>query len=330
MPGLFGVEKVVAIYVVFTLVLTAIFFSDMMENGFLVSVVGGRVAIAIITALLIMLYKRYPCHATYQLRIVFQIALLSYWYPDIYHFSSFMPSVDHWLAAADQAICGCQPALAFRETFSGVVWNELFNLGYFSYFPMIAALVILVIVKRPRRFDRVTFILMCSFFMFYLVFVFVNAAGPQFYYYSPGVDAANAVFPDAGNYFLSHHELRPMEVQGPFSWLIKVLHGSEEPIAAFPSSHVGVSTIVILLAARLKKVWALVMLPFYVLLVCSTVYIQAHYFVDVLGGFVAAIVFMIISNKLYTTHLFHRPKGFDDLHRFGHHHKHHHHRHHHH
>lgn len=325
MPGLFGVEKIVAIYIVFTLVLTGIFFTDMWENGFVISVVGGRLAVVAGTAILYWLYQRRPCHATYQLRVAFQIALLSYWYPDIYHFSSFMPSVDHYLAGADQAIFGFQPALMFRQVFSGVVWNELFNLGYFSYFPMIVALVLLVIIYRPRRFDRVTFVVMCSFFIFYLVFIFINAAGPQFYYYAPGVDAAKGIFPDAGSYFLQHHELRPMEPMGPFSYLIKVLHGSEEPIAAFPSSHVGVSTIVILLAFRLKKIWGIIMFPFYVLLVCSTVYIAAHYFVDVIGGFIAAITFMIISNKLYKTKFFHRPKEFDDLHRVGHHHAHHHH-----
>lgn len=319
MPGLFGVEKLAAIYVGLTLLLTCVYISDM-EGGVLLSVVGGRVMIAAATWMLYRLYRYHPCHATYQLRVLFQIILLGYWYPDIYHFVSMMPNQDHLLAEIEQKIFGCQPALLFSQVMSGAFWRELFCFGYFSYFPMIALLVMLVIVKRPRRFDSVTFVVMSTFFLYYIIYLLFNAAGPQFYFNAPGVDAANGVFPFVDDWFSYHKELKT-DYSGPFSYLVYVMHGGEAPIAAFPSSHVGVSTVVLILTFRLKKRWGLMMLPFYVLLCLSTVYIGAHYAIDVLAGWVSAIVFFIISRKLYKSKLFHRPEGFDSLHRYGHHHR---------
>ena len=66
----------------------------------------------------------------------------------------------------------------------------------------------------------------------------------------------------------------------------------ERPTAAFPSSHVGVSTILMLLVwqARARRLFFW-MLPIYVLLCLSTVYIMAHYAIDVLGGWLSAILF---------------------------------------
>ena len=65
----------------------------------------------------------------------------------------------------------------------------------------------------------------------------------------------------------------------------------ERPTAAFPSSHVGVSTIVMLLAWKTGSRRLLYcLLPLYVLLCFSTVYIQAHYAIDVIGGWVSGAV----------------------------------------
>ena len=56
-------------------------------------------------------------------------------------------------------------------------------------------------------------------------------------------------------------------------------------MAAFPSSHVSVCVVLMLIAWRTgmnKTFWAL--LPFAVLLCLSTVYIRAHYAIDALAG----------------------------------------------
>ena len=72
----------------------------------------------------------------------------------------------------------------------------------------------------------------------------------------------------------------------------------ERPTAAFPSSHVGVSTICMLLAwhSRNRKL-LFTMLPFYIFLCMATVYIQAHYLIDAIAGWISAVViyFMLMA-----------------------------------
>ena len=62
----------------------------------------------------------------------------------------------------------------------------------------------------------------------------------------------------------------------------------ERPVAAFPSSHVSITVVLLLIAwcNGLRKVFW-VMVPFAVLLFFSTVYIRAHYAIDALAGLVS-------------------------------------------
>ena len=73
----------------------------------------------------------------------------------------------------------------------------------------------------------------------------------------------------------------------------------ERPTAAFPSSHVGISTIVMILAYRANKRLFIILAPVYILLCCATVYIQAHYLIDVFAGWISAILIYITSTWMY-------------------------------
>ena len=73
----------------------------------------------------------------------------------------------------------------------------------------------------------------------------------------------------------------------------------ERPTAAFPSSHVGISTIVMIMAWRVNKKLAYVLAPFYILLCCATVYIQAHYLIDAIVGFVSAFFVYQLATLMY-------------------------------
>lgn len=57
-----------------------------------------RLAIVAVTFCLVMIYRKYPCKVTAFLRIGFQLALLSYWYPDTYEFNRLLPNLDHLFA----------------------------------------------------------------------------------------------------------------------------------------------------------------------------------------------------------------------------------------
>jgi membrane-associated phospholipid phosphatase len=76
-------------------------------------------------------------------------------------------------------------------------------------------------------------------------------------------------------------------------------HIGETETGAFPSSHVGMSVIFLILSYKyLRKAFWIILLPV-ILLWFATVYIKAHYLIDVLGGFVSAPLIYFITVKLY-------------------------------
>ena len=88
--------------------------------------------------------------------------------------------------------------------------------------------------------------------------------------------------------------------QGFFYQLVEASQQvGERPTAAFPSSHVGISTIAMYLAWQGSKKLTFLLLPFYLLLCGATVYIQAHYLIDALAGFGSAIFVLWLSSYLY-------------------------------
>jgi membrane-associated phospholipid phosphatase len=321
MPGIVGIEKITFCYSAFTLVL-ALFFYHQIDKG--PSLILYRLLFAGITVLLWQFYKKFPCQITYAIRVFFQFSLLTYWYPDIYNFAKLMPNMDPLFAQMDQILFGCQPAIEFSKILSGRFWSELFYMGYFSYYILIIAIILWAFLKHPRRFDIITNIVLCSFLLYFFTFLFLQSAGPQFYYQRIGLENASAgIFPPVHDWFRYHSQLIHDHVSsGLFCSLVEDAQKSEFPIAAFPSSHVGIATIIMILAHRMSKKLALVFSPFYIILCLSTVYIGAHYAVDVFGGWITAWIFIRISNKIYRTKFIHRPKEFDSLHRYGHHHHH--------
>jgi membrane-associated phospholipid phosphatase len=311
-PGLLGIEKLGIIYAVATALTALLFRSEMPE---LPQMLATRAAFLAGIAVLAAVYRRRACHLTFFLRILLQMAMLAVWYPETYLFCRLFGNYDHVFAMVDQHIFGCQPALLFSEKLGGPVWCELFNLGYFSYYPMIAFLVIWTFMRRYLLFEKTTFIVMCSFFIFYAVFMFLPVAGPQFYYQAIGLDAARAgTFPQIELYFQNHFDMIDPPAGGAlFQWLVEAAQKSgERPTAAFPSSHVGISSIIMILAwkaDRHRRVF-LGLLPFYTLLCFSTVYIHAHYAIDAIAGLLVAWPVYRISHAIYYTRTFHRPRGY--------------------
>ena len=88
-------------------------------------------------------------------------------------------------------------------------------------------------------------------------------------------------------------------------WFSQLVVGAQEigerPTAAFPSSHVGMSTVCMLLALAAKRKWLFwAMLPLWVLLVFATVYIKAHYVIDSLAGLLFAVVFFLLFSWVFS------------------------------
>lgn len=295
-----AVEKLNLLYNLFTTLLIIIFFNRLNDPQ---AMLLGRFFIAFATFAVIYVYTKFPSMATRLLRVVSQMALLSYWYPDTFEFNRIFPNLDHMFATLESDLFGCQPALLFDQVCSGMFWREAFNMGYWLYYPMIALVSFYYFFCRPKEAERCTFVIMASFFLYYIVYIFLPVAGPQFYFPVIGEEiAAAGPYPELGDYFNLHPEITIAQEGkgGLFTELVGMAQGAgERPTAAFPSSHIGVTTILVMLAYRAKKWLFAVMFPVYVLLCCATVYIKAHYLVDAIAGLVTGVLVYYLTTWLY-------------------------------
>ena len=200
------------------------------------SMVWGRIRVLFITAAMWAVYRMIPCRITKMARILAQLSLLAWWYPDTYEINRMFPNLDHVFAQWEQSLFGFQPALVFAKNMPWVIVSELMDLGYVMYYPM------MVIVA---------------------------------YYY----------------FFCTDCLPTPGYTDGIFYHLVEDAKAAgERPTAAFPSSHVSISTVCMLLAwhsGNRKLTYTL--LPFYIFLCLATVYIQAHYLIDALAGLVTGV-----------------------------------------
>ena len=295
-----AVELLNLLYNLLTTILIIIFYERLNDPQ---QMLLGRFVILAATFALIYVYTKFPSPAMRLVRLVAQMSLLSYWYPDTFEFNRIFPNLDHIFASAEFLLFGCQPAVLFDTVCSGNVWRELFNLGYWSYYPMIVAVTLWYFFKRNKDVERCTFVIMCSFFIYYLVYIFVPVAGPQFYFPVIGDElVAAGNYPSIGDYFNLNPGITIPQADkgGLFTSLVNMAQASgERPTAAFPSSHIGMSTILILLALRVKKGLAAVLFPFYVLLCCATVYIKAHYLVDAFAGLLSGVLLYLLTSVAY-------------------------------
>jgi membrane-associated phospholipid phosphatase len=115
--------------------------------------------------------------------------------------------------------------------------------------------------------------------MYYTVFIFFPSEGPYYYF-----------------------GLTPADIHGSwfFSGAVKLAQDiGEKPTGALPSSHVGISLILLIIGWKQGKTLFYTMLPVVIFLIIATVYIKAHYALDVIGGFITAPIFVAISNVIY-------------------------------
>ena len=214
------------------------------------------------------------------LQNILVFALMTFLYKETAMLNTLIfPKIDEFLSNLDQNIFKFQPSIEFSKHFNSLFFSELFYFGYFCYY--LLPLVVLGILYKflPQKIEEFGFILITSFLLYYFIFIIIPAEGPQFYF----------TFPD--NY---------IEAQGIFGNAIKLIQkNGEAPTAAFPSSHVGISWIVIFWLYQNFRKSVKYFLPFVILLMFSTVYIKAHYFVDVVAGFLTAPIVFFLTFKFY-------------------------------
>jgi len=299
--GLLAVEWIAIAYLLFTVVIMAVQWDQLVNTE---QMVKGRLQFLLVTLAVWGVYRLLPCPLTLFLRIAVQMVFLSWWYPDTYELNRMLPNLDHVFAGLEQQLFGCQPSLLFSQKVPWGWFSELMCMGYVSYFPLMSVLLVYYFFMRHHEFLLSAFVLLTSFFVFYVVFALLPVTGPQFYYLAVGTDnIAQGVLPNVGDWFMTHSERMapPGWSGGVFHHLLDLAHDAgERPTAAFPSSHVGITTVVMLLAWRTRsRSLFFGMLPFFLLMCLSTVYIYAHYAIDAIAGFLTGLVFYFTLMPLY-------------------------------
>jgi membrane-associated phospholipid phosphatase len=214
------------------------------------------------------------------LRTAYPLILLGFFYSETDALNNvFFQNLDRHFARLDSAIFGFQPSLAFYNSFPQTWFSELMNLSYFSYYFLVAGYCIFIFISNHKDFVKTVFLITCSFLIYYLIFIFLPVSGPQYFFDPPHNQIADS---------------------GIFRKLVRfVEYIGERPTAAFPSSHVGIVFILILLAySKNIKTWYW-LIPIFILLSFSTVYIKAHYAVDIIGGIVSAPIILWVSGFIY-------------------------------
>lgn len=290
--GLMTLEWVMLGYMAITIITMLFTYTKLVNPE---AMLWGRLRVLVMTIALWAVYRMIPCRITKMVRIIAQMALLAWWYPDTYEINRMFPNLDHIFAGWEQDLFGCQPALLFAKALPWAVVSELMSMGYFMYYPMIALVTFYYFFCRYYEAERAAFVMLTSFFIYYLIYIYVPVVGPTFYFDAVGIsEITKGIFPALGDYFNTHTNCLPTPgyTDGIFYQLVEdAKNAGERPTAAFPSSHVGVSTICMLLvwhAGNRKMLY--VMLPFYIFLCLATVYIQAHYLIDAIAGLISAVV----------------------------------------
>ncbi|MFO8064000.1 MAG: phosphatase PAP2 family protein [Spirochaetota bacterium] len=193
-------------------------------------------------------------------------------------------SLDALVAKLEAVVFGFQPAVAFSGALSHLpVVNELFFFGYFSYYLIITTG---FWVMFFRGFDhearRAVFIATTSFAMLYVWYVFVPVHGPKYF-----IEALNRAWYSEFDGYL----FVPM-MKGVFANMN--LGG-----AALPSSHVAIGLMATLLIRKHLPRLFWVYLALFLLLCASTIYVYAHYAVDLIAGLLVVPPLFWVSQRIY-------------------------------
>jgi membrane-associated phospholipid phosphatase len=188
---------------------------------------------------------------------------------------------DPWLGEADRLLgLGREPALAMADALAGRGWLvEPLAFFYAAFIPYLYLSIFLSLVARPPASRRV---FLLAFALLYgaafLGYLFLPARGPIVEL------AGDFAAPLAGGTF---HDL-----------VVSTIAGMGGPHGAFPSLHVGASTLAMAFDLRFgDPLRGLIYLPLVAAICVATVALRYHYVVDLIAGAALAVIALEIARR---------------------------------
>lgn len=207
----------------------------------------------------------------------FAFFLFSYELLRLSVFPSLLPrDRDAWLLAVDRSLFGETPAV-FLERFIRPALTDVL-VGAYSLHLLLPPALAIWLYHVDRKLFR----------FFLLTIMVVGVLGPIGYAAVPGIGPKRA-FPE-----LFHRALDG----GLYVPVHEALEAVRFPRDVFPSLHVAISSIVLFFACRRRRSVGLVLVLPVALNWISTIYLRYHYAIDVLAGWVAAALAILIAWSL--------------------------------
>jgi membrane-associated phospholipid phosphatase len=277
------VDKIIISYALITALWIIVFSARIDHVGSLFMARFGIIGFIV----LIAFWHHYrPSKVSDLVHHLYALLLLSYWYGETYALNHvlFTP-FDDWFKYADQWIFGCQPSVEFSARFPERWISELLNFGYFSYFFMNLTTFMVVYIKKRAEAMKAVFLVITSFFLYYILFILFPVVGPQFWLPQTLRSVPEGYLFQKGVLLIQ--------------WM------GEVPTGAFPSSHVGLTIIFLMITRKYSKKVFWFMFPVAIILMFATVYIKAHYVVDVFAGIITSVIIFNLAKKIYSIPFFH-------------------------
>jgi membrane-associated phospholipid phosphatase len=249
-----------------------------LDNPF--SHLGYRLFYLLFIAAIILLDYYFPKKIISAIHAFYPLALLGFLYSETDELNNvFFHNLDQWVSTIEVTIFQSQPSVWLSVIFPWKWLAELMNLAYFSFYVLIFVLCYRIYIKSKENFQYASFVICFSFYIYYIIFIVFPVAGPQFYFPAP------------------ENQVREGYV---FSYIMTLIHEiAERPTAAFPSSHVGIMFILWYLCIKFDRKLLKWYIPFGILLIISTVYIKAHYVVDVIAGILTVPTMYWVSKNTF-------------------------------
>jgi membrane-associated phospholipid phosphatase len=189
-----------------------------------------------------------------------------------------MPLHDGLVRQWELLIFGVQISRYWWQAAPSVLWSTVLHAAYLSYYLIVSAPALYFAWKGDlAAVRRFVLVVMATFVICYLFFIFFPVAGP---YYE---------FPRPSSWFIDN---------APARLAYEALATGSSYGAAFPSSHVAAALAATLAAMQASRRLGLVLLVPTALLTVAVVYCQMHYGVDALAGLaVGGLVTWLVGNR---------------------------------
>ena len=270
------VDLIVISYLFDTLILS--FFLP--EPGAWVHPVVFRLLTFIAIGFVLFHDNKYPSGISQWIRYFYPLLLVSYIYGETAQLNHifFHESLDGYLVNLEESLFGFHPSLSFDKAMPQIWFNELMNFGYFAYYLFTFGIALAAYYLRKKEAVKIMFIILFSFLTYYIFFIIFPTEGPQFYFLNG--------------------ELPPP--QGVFGHLVHwAQEAGEAPTGAFPSSHVGMMVVFSWISYKYFRKLLPIVVIFTIIITFATVYIKAHYAIDIIAGYISAPILIYLGKRFY-------------------------------